>query len=239
MSPPAHSEQFLTWGEQTISYELSFEPRKDLAITVHPDLRVTVRAPDTKPTAKINQRVQAKRAWIARQLRDFEQYLPLPTPRRFVSGETHWYLGRQYRLRLIAGPPSVRCSAGRLIVSVPNPAATSSVKRTLDAWYDRRAHAVFGERLVEVQGTLRRLARVTPRLKVQRMLRRWGSCTPRGTVTLNTELVRAPKACVDYVILHELCHLLVPTHSPAFFCLLASYMPDWESRRKRLNRIRP
>lgn len=235
---PARSRNALTWGERTIDYELSLEDRNDLAITVHPDLRVTVRAPQTKTAEIIDWRLQAKRSWIARQLRDFEQYHPLPEPRRFVGGETHWYLGRQYRLRLISGPPTVRCSAGRLIVSSRRPEVTNSVEKALNAWYELRAWVVFTERFAEVQRTVRRFRRLAPQLRMRRMKKRWGSCTPSGTVTLNTELIRASKACIDYVIVHELCHLIVPAHSPRFFRLLDSCMPDWERRRARLNQVR-
>jgi len=228
----------LTWGERTIPYELLVENRKDLSITVHPDLRVTVRAPHSKAPSVIQSRLQAKRSWIARQLRDFEQYHPLPEARRFVSGETHWYLGRQYRLRVVKGPPSLRCLAGRITVSVSQPERAVSVKSELDAWYRLRAHAVFAERLNEIQRTARKLRGLDPKLRVRKMEKRWGSCSPRGTITLNTELIRAPKACIDYVIVHELCHLLVPSHSRRFFQAMETCLPDWEKRRARLNQVR-
>jgi predicted metal-dependent hydrolase len=238
MAAASQSEQVLRWGERTISYHLSLEHRGDLTITVHPDLRVTVRAPDSKSTDKIQRRVHAKRAWIVRQLDDFQQYHPLPEPRRFVAGETHWYLGRQYRLRLANGPPSVRVSAGRIIVAVRDPAISSSVVAMLQEWYKARARIVFGERLGEILQGMRRFSRTNPRLRVRAMKVRWGSCTPNGTITLNTELVRASKSSIDYVIVHELCHLIVPTHSPRFFRLLDNCMPEWRKQRERLNRIR-
>jgi predicted metal-dependent hydrolase len=235
---PVRSRHALMWGSQRIAYELTVEDRSDLAITVQPDLRVIVRAPTRKSVEIIEQRIHARGSWIARQLRAFEQYHPLAVQRRFVSGETHWYLGRQYRLRVIDGPQSVRWPAGRLVVAVPRPELVCSVEKALQAWYDMRARVVFAERLAEVQRSTRRLRELAPRLRVQRMEKRWGSCTPRGTITLNTELVRAPKACIDYVIVHELCHFIVPTHSPRFFRVLDTCMPDWESRRQRLNRVR-
>jgi predicted metal-dependent hydrolase len=235
---PARLGKLLFWGEREIPYELSVEKRNDLAITVHPDLRVTVRAPEGKPLESVNERLQAKRSWIARQLRDFEQYHPLPTPRRFVGGETHWYLGRQYRLRLVSGPPSVRCSSGHLIVSLFRPGSPASVKKELNAWYDMRARVVFGERLAEVLHNVHKFRDLAPQLKIRQMEKRWGSCTSRGTVTLNTELVRASKMCIDYVLVHELCHLIVPAHSLRFFNLLDNCMPDWRRRRNRLNQVR-
>jgi predicted metal-dependent hydrolase len=162
----------------------------------------------------------------------------LPAARRYVGGETHWYLGRQYRLRLLSGSPRVRCSAGRLNVSVRNTEASISIRKTLDAWYDERARIVFAERLAEIQRTVRQFRGLAPQLRVRRMEKRWGSCTPRGTVTLNTELIRASKASIDYVLVHELCHLVVPAHSPRFFRLLDNCMPDWKRRRERLNQVR-
>lgn len=228
----------LTWGERTIAYELSLEDRNDMTITVYPDLRVTVRAPNTKPARMIEERLQAKRSWIVRQLRDLEQYHPASPPRQFVGGETHWYLGRQYRLRLISGAPSVRCSAGRLIVSVYSPEQSGSIEKALKAWYELRARVVFAERLAEVQCTIRPLRKVVPRLRMRWMKKRWGSCTPTGTVTLNIELIHASKASIDYVIVHELSHLIVPAHSAKFFRILDSCMPDWEHRRRRLNQVR-
>lgn len=234
-SSQAVIRDIFSWGGRAIAYELTVERRNDLAITVHPDLRVTVRAPDSKPMELIRRRLRAKSAWIAKQIREFEGYLPLPTRRRFIAGETHRYLGRQYRLRLATGAHSVTCGAGQLVVNVPDPERPDVVEQVLNRWYAVRANAVFGERLSEVQRCVGRLSKLDVNLRVRRMKRRWGSCAPSGTVTLNIELVRAPKTCIDYVIVHELCHLLVPAHSPRFFELLRTCLPDWERRRARLN----
>lgn len=226
----------LASGNRTIPYTLTVEPRRDLAITVHPDLRVTVRAPETKSTDLVESRIRARRAWIARQLDEFEAYHPLPVPKRFVSGETLWYLGRQYVLKVSKGRVSVRTASGRLSVSVGNPSSRVAVRRAVERWYLDRARAVFGERLGVVTSRARALRGLTPQLRVRRMKRRWGSCTKSGTITLNPELLKVPKACIDYVIAHELCHVLVPDHSARFYHLLEECMPDWRLRRARLSR---
>jgi predicted metal-dependent hydrolase len=225
----------LIWDRREIPYELTFESTRDLVITVHPDLRVTVRAPDSKPLVQIERRLLAKRAWIARQLRELEAFQPAPAQPRFISGETHRYLGRQYRLKVSYGPRSVRCFGGRLIVVVPHPKARGEVERTLHAWYAARARVVFAERITAVRSRVHRLSDLDPVVRVSRMQRRWGSCGPNGTITLNTELVRAPKRCIDYVIIHELCHLVVPTHSSRFYALLSECLPEWKETRARLN----
>jgi predicted metal-dependent hydrolase len=225
----------VVWAGQVIPYDLTVEDRRDLAVTVHPDLRVTVRAPITKPLELIEQRINAKRVWIARQVRELEQYLPLPTPRRFISGETHWYLGRQYRLKLGRGVPTVTCFAGRLTVTVPQPEDIGAVRETFDRWYSKRAKAVFSERLEVVQRTVRELRVLRPTLRIRLMKQRWGSFAASGAITLNTDLIRVPKGCIDYVVVHELCHFFEPRHSRRFFRLLETFMPDWQDRRRRLN----
>jgi len=224
-----------TWGERTFRYDLLLEDRRDLTISVLPDLRVTVRAPRGKSMTLIEGRVHARRPWIARQLRELERYHPLPLPRRFIAGETHWYLGRQYRLTIRAGETSVVAFAGRIVVTVPRPDEPPQIKRALEQWYAGRARAVFESRLADVQKTVPSLRRLEVTMRVRRMTRRWGSCAPSGLVTLNSELIRAPKTCIDYVVVHELCHLVVPSHSSKFYRLLRRCMPDWESRRQALN----
>lgn len=211
--------------------------RRTLEIAVHPDLRVEVTAPLAALDEKIHALVRKRAAWIQRQLAAFEELRPLPVPRRFVGGETHRYLGRQYRLRLTRGrPESVRLSGAFLHVVTTAPRNRQRVRTLLEDWYSRRAHVVLGERLVECASHARTARLPLPTLVVRKMVRRWGSCTAAGRVILNVELVKAPAACIDYVITHELCHLKAMHHGPDFWRLLTRVMPDWESRRLRLDR---
>lgn len=214
------------------------ECRTGLTITVRPDLRVIVRAPAHRTIEQITHRVAARRSWVVRQLRAFEAYHPLPAPRRFVAGETHWYLGRQYRLRLVkCSSVRVSCSAGHILVSIPHPRRPADVERALQRWYSIRARLLFVARLHDIQRRLPLLRALKFTLRVRRLKHRWGSCSVNNTVTLNSELIRVPSACIDYVIVHELCHVMVPSHSPRFYRLLRSCMSDWEDRRLRLNRV--
>ena len=227
----------MSWGRQRFQYEVTIEARRDLKITVHPDLRVAVRAPEGRSIGEVELLVGAKRSWIAKQLREFAQLHPQPVVRRYVSGETHLYLGRQYVLRVEGGPPSVRVAAGRIVVTVHRPESTSAVRRTLDAWYLERARRIFGRQIDELLNQTVRLSNRPIRLRVRKMARRWGSCSPAGTITLNPNLVQAPAACVQYVVAHELCHLLVHDHSSRFFLQLERMVPDWENKKTRLNRF--
>ena len=221
------------WGTKRIDFVLQRESRRDLVISVHPDLRVHVRAPAERSVEHVLQRVDARRGWIARQLRDFEQLLPLPAP-RFLSGETVYYLGREYRLRIESGPDNVLLTRGHLLVTTRKRRCRNLVRDLVAQWYHERAREVFLKRVEMIRKTTSLLALVVPQLRVSRMARRWGSCSPRGTITVNPSLVQAAIPCVDYVLTHELVHLLEPSHSPRFYRLLTRAMPEWESRKERL-----
>lgn len=224
----------LTYGTDTIRYEVHFlASRQTLAIEVHPDSRVLVRAPVDCPEALIAERVRKRAAWISRQLAEFERYRPRTPARQYVNGESHLYLGRQYRLKLISGQPaSVKLTRGQLLVMLPGEPEPERVKSLLHRWYLDRARAVFTEvldaSLLHFKGVEQ------PRLIVRAMQSRWGSLSRAGSMTLNVNLVRAPRACIEYVVTHELCHTKHRDHDAQFFRLLGQVMPDWEQRKQRL-----
>jgi len=224
----------LTWGTDTIRYEVRFlASRQTLAIEVHPDSRVLVRAPVDCPEALIAERVQKRAAWISRQLAEFERYRPRTPARQYINGESHLYLGRQYRLKLAEGDSaSVKLTRGQLLVSLPGKPEPERVKTLLHRWYLDRARAVFTEVL---DASLLRFKGVEqPRLIVRAMQSRWGSLSRAGTMTLNLNLVRAPRPCIEYVVTHELCHTRHRDHDARFFKLLGQVMPDWGQRKQRL-----
>ena len=224
------------WGRTRIAYEYRYAERKTLAITVHPDLRVTVIAPHGAEPEVIRDKVRKRGPWIHRQWRELELYLPKQPPRRFVNGESHRYLGRQYRLRAERGAhDSVKCRRGYFRVTSRGEPSPERSKRMLDRWYYDHAERIFRDRLEACHERARREGIPRPALKIRRMQKRWGSCSPDGRITLNLELIKAPKDCIDYVIMHELCHLKEAHHGPRFWALLGRVMPDFEVRRKQLN----
>ena len=224
----------LTYGTETIRYEVRFlASRQTLAIEVHPDSRVLVRAPVDCPEPLIAERVQKRAAWICRQLAEFTRYRPRTPARQYVNGESHLYLGRQYRLKLAEGDSaSVKITRGQLLVTLPGAPEPVRVMALLHRWYLDRARAVFTEVLA---ASLEHFKEVDqPRLIVRKMKSRWGSLSRAGTMTLNVNLVRAPRPCIEYVVSHELCHIRHRDHDARFFKLLAQVMPDWEQRKQRL-----
>jgi len=190
-----------------------------------------VRAPIDCAEGVIAERVRRRASWISKQIAHFQRFSPRTPPRQYVSGETHLYLGRQYRLKLIPGEAdSVKMTRGQLIVTLAGEPDPERVKDLLHRWYLDHARLVFGE----VLGARLPRGYPQPRLIVRAMQSRWGSLSQAGTMTLNANLVRAPRACIEYVVAHELCHLKHRDHNASFFRLLGRVMPDWEKRKQRL-----
>ncbi|MDP4027979.1 MAG: SprT family zinc-dependent metalloprotease [Gallionella sp.] len=226
--------QEIVFGTETIGYEIRFLPtRRTLGIEVHPDMSVVVRAPADCDPATIRDRVGKRASWISKQLTNFERYSPRTPARQYVSGETHLYLGRQYRLKVVAGEPaSVKMNRGNLVLILSDKADPDRVKALLHRWYLDHARQIFIDVLDEFIPRFKGHQR--PRLIVRAMQSRWGSLSPSGTMTLNANLVRTPRPCIEYVVAHELCHLKHRDHNTSFFRLLRQVMPDWEKRKQRL-----
>ncbi|MCP5547762.1 MAG: M48 family metallopeptidase [Akkermansiaceae bacterium] len=225
----------MTYGSERIDFLLSRRARKTLAITVHPDLRVEVVAPmDADETAILN-RVRARARWILRQRRQFLSWMPKPIPRRYRSGETHRYLGRQYRLRIVKSETTgVSLRTGFIEIHQQETQDVATARKLLDQWFRQQAERRFRRELDKASKRLAVYHLPAPTLRLLRMPKRWGSCTAKGEILLNPELIKTPGACVEYVILHELCHLKHPNHSAAFFRMLDAVLPDWRERKQRL-----
>lgn len=230
----------LQYGTTTIEYDLSFTERRTLGITVHPDLTVTVVAPSGSSLDAVERKLKNRASWIVKRQQEFEQYLPHIPPRQYLSGETHLYLGKQYRLKVIEDPvKAVKLTRGRFFIHTPAKTDRATLKQQLDDWYRARASQVFDEQLA---ACMKRVTFVgiteTPPLHIKTMQKRWGSCTSAGAILLNLKLIQVPKPLIDYLIIHELCHLKVHNHSRAFYDLLDKVLPDWPERRERLNRVK-
>lgn len=233
-STDLHSVQY---GSQSILFALEYCPRKTLAIEVHPDRSVIVKAPPDATLPAIEAKVSRRAAWIVKQQRQFDRYAtPLPPPDS-VSGEGYRYLGRQYRLKLIESDiDRVRLWQGRLEIHTPELQNNQWVKKKIDNWYRDRATKIFGERYQDCTQLVAPYDIEHNRgFELRTMKKRWGSCTPSGKIFLNPQLVSAPKDCIDYVIVHELCHIRIHNHSPNFYKLLETILPDWKSRKDLLN----
>ena len=221
-----------------IDYRARYTARKTLAISVHPDGNVEVVAPEGTSKAAIEERLRRRASWVLQQQRYFEHFQPRTPKRRFIAGETHLYLGRQYRLKVLeADEDCVRLKGGYFLVSVDGRATTEHVASLLAQWYRAHASSKLSQRFEIVTTRFGRVLPIRPSLSIRPMKRRWGSYSGRGRITLNPDLVRAPMPCIDYVIGHELAHARHPNHGHSFFDLLSQMMPDWEQRKSALERM--
>lgn len=215
-------------------YELFYTDRKTLGIKVYPDTSVKVFAPIDTDLPIIEQHLKAKRKWIEKQQRSFRSYLPATPARQYIGGESFLYLGKQYMLKIEPSTAEeVKLYQGRLVVKTLNPEATH-IKKLLQQWYIARATILFNKLFEEQFYLFKRFGLEKPVLQIKKMEKRWGSCTPQQKIILNPELIKAPVACINYVILHELCHLVHHNHSKAFYQLLENFMPDWKKYKQLL-----
>jgi predicted metal-dependent hydrolase len=207
-----------------------------LLIKVHPDGRVVASVPAETPEQAVLSALKKRSRWIYQQLRDFRAQQAHVIPRQYVSGESHYYLGKQYQLKVIEAPilpQKVKMLRGCIEVTVRYKSA-EKVKSVLDDWYRERARDVFKRRLdVLVPQTL--WVNERPPIRLRAMQTQWGNCSAKGCLTLNPWLVKAPSECIDYVLLHELCHVAEHNHSEAFYRLMGQVMPGWEKVKKRLD----
>lgn len=226
------------YGDEDIPFERikRLNVMSKILIKVHPDCRVVVLAPEPTDNETVLNAVKKRGRWIYEQLRDFRKQLQYTTPRQYISGESHYYLGKQYLLKVIEAPnqvQGVKLLRGKLEVTVRSKTA-EKVKELLSDWYKSRAKETFAKRL---EAVMEQALWVTerPPLRTLTMQTQWGSCSPNGRITLNPNLVKAPRDCIDYVILHELCHIAEHNHSDRFYRLMNQVMPGWEPTKERLD----
>lgn len=241
MNVPIHEQGkalSFQYGDEFICFERIKRPlvSKKILIKVHPDCRVVVSAPSDADDETVIAAVKKRSRWIYQQLRDFRQQLEHVTARQYVSGESHYYLGKQYLIKVSVSPndkQTVKLSRGKLDVIVHSQSAVK-VKQLLADWYKARAKEVFAKRL---DAMLEQALWVSnkPPLRMLTMQTQWGSCSPQGRLTLNPHLVKAPRECIDYVILHELCHIAEHNHSEKFYRLMEQVMPNWQKVKTRLD----
>lgn len=232
-------QHYVQYGEQIIEYTIVRRERGTLEIAVEPNSTVVVAAPTAAPLEAIADKVRKRGAWVRRQQRFFAQFLPQTPQRLFVPGETHLYLGRRYRLRVVSAVgPSVKLTRGFITVESVDHERPELTRELVQNWYGTRAQVKFAERLEFNLLRFPEPEAFRPRRLIIRQLRqRWGSMSPTCQLLLNRRLIEAPVDGIDYVITHELCHIAEPSHDPAFFHLLARVLPDWRQRKDRLERV--
>jgi predicted metal-dependent hydrolase len=210
---------------------------KNLHLGVYPpNGRVRVAAPLVVSDEAVRLAVIGKLGWIKRQQAKFEAQ-PRQSQREMVNGESHYFLGQRYRLRVLAytGPPRIRCSGADFLDLFVRPETTVEQRqRVLEDWYREQLRGRIPALLEQWQPVLGVAA---AEWGIRKMKTRWGSCNIRARrVWFNLELAKKPARCLEYVVVHELVHLLERNHNARFKALMEQHLPTWRACREELNR---
>ena len=233
-----YRKQNLQYGNESIPYRVFFVApfRHKIKIEVLPNGSVQVIAPEATSLSSIKKAVQKRARWLYQQYSKIKRQQHHVLPREYVSGESHFYLGRRYLLKMInvkTIQPHVKLTRGQIQVRTRS-RQPEIIKALLNDWYRDHAEQVFERRLEALVSNISWL-NAPPPWKIRRMKKQWGSCSPKGVLTLNPLLVKAPRECIDYVILHELCHLKEHNHSRNYYRWLSRLCPRWEITKARLD----
>jgi len=229
---------FIEYGSSRINFNLVYADRKTITIKVHPDNTVEVMSPKSSALELIKNKVKTKASWIIKQQDFFLTFHPLTPTRKYLSGETHLYLGKQYRLKLIkSNDKLVKLKSGYIEIHTPDTKNNIKVEKMLKNWYKDKADTHFHRLFSKCIEETKIFKNKSPLLKYRWMSKRWGSCDNKGIIHLNTELIKANKQYIEYVIIHELCHLIHNNHSCNFYNLLEQHVPDWKNTKNKLERL--
>lgn len=241
MSPEQHS---LPYGTRELVFQLNYSARRrTVGITILPNGSITVTAPTNTPVEKVLAAVQRRASWIVRQQQFFATIPAASIAREYVAGETHRYLGRQYRLRILepdapgAAAEGVKLRGAYLEVYTHKPQVPAHTRQLVETWFLDHARKRLAERYNHCTEAVHRYGITAPSWQLRTMPTRWGSYTSSGRILLNPRLIQAPTACIDYLIIHELCHVAHPHHGPDFYQLLTRLLPNWPFLRERLNQV--
>jgi len=229
----------VVYGSLTAPYRVFASDRVTgrIRIHVHADGTIKVERPNECSASEVKTAVQRRARWIFDSLKRVSTSRIHVQPKEYVGGETWFYLGRRYRLKIkkARGEPNVKLNRGHLALTLPV-VDKAAVKQRLRSWYRLRARDYLMRRLALITAKISWLETV-PQIKFISMKFRWGSCSPQGAITINPALVRAPRHCIDYVLMHEICHLKEHNHSKKFYSLLQKHCPDWVKTKAELDQL--
>jgi predicted metal-dependent hydrolase len=220
----------------TVAYKIKYSRRRSIGIIVTPDDGVIVRAPWRTPSNLIEKFVREKSVWINKHLENYSEMVRL---NHYSPAEKKSILlrGREYRL-IVAGADRNLITVGdeEITVHIKSPDDPLSVSKLLDTWYKRLALKHIISTLEEIFVRYNAYGFAPTGVSVRVMKRRWGSCSSKGKITINSELVKLDDQYLEYVILHELCHLRHHNHSQAYYKLLSEVYPNWKETRNELRK---
>lgn len=223
-----------------IAYDLVLKPVKNINLRIRTDGSVVVSASPERAIEAIDRFVASKAAYIEKCQSQFAQIALLDSSQKqYVSGESFSLLGRALRLMVHEDSKESVLSDGvylHLYVKDKNDRARK--ERLVTRFYHEQCTDVFGNIVDETYQIFRKYGVAKPELRIRNMKTRWGTCLPKkGVISLTSQLIEAPRSCIEYVVLHEYCHFLIANHTKAFYLQIAAFMPDWKQRKEELERI--
>ena len=225
--------QEFNYGQYNYEYFVEFDERKSLAIEIRPDMRIIVKAPTGISLDEIEDFLERKWRWLDKNLAEVKKLYKSHHKREYISGESYYYLGRQYLLLVEKGADVVKLERGKLRICTTKDLRDSKHnQKLLDDWYARRRNFIFKQ---EFLAALKLFDfGVIPRLGVRSMQKRWGSHKADGQILLNPRLIEAPREAIYYVCVHELCHRISLKHDKLFYEEMNKRLPGWRKVKQSL-----
>ncbi|KYD07958.1 hypothetical protein B4102_0592 [Heyndrickxia sporothermodurans] len=229
----------ISYSNKRIDFTIERKNVKNINLNIKPDMTIQVSANEKVPLDFIYDFVKSKGAWIVKNIKTFEEVMPHKrSEREYVSGESFRYLGKQYRLRVekTIDEEMVKYFRGFIYLYVKDLQNFQRKEKLMADWYREKSKKIFQQSLDKMSESMKKYGVGKPSLDFRSMKARWGSALiEKNTILLNTELIKAPKHCIDYVVLHELIHFKYNDHSDNFYNMLFTLMPDWQKRKAILD----
>lgn len=224
----------LTYGTTNIAFDVIFKKRKTMEIAVEPPNIITVTAPIGTTEDEILKKVQGKGSWIIQKIYSFKHMQYRHINREFVNGESFMYLGRNYSLQIEVDStiknPEVKLYRGKFIVKAISK-KDEDIRNAMEQWYRDKSKEVIGSRVKYYQ---KFFSKEPIDIRIKEQKKRWGSCTSKNELLFNWRCIMAKSNALDYIVVHEMCHMYHKDHSKEFWELVASVLPDYEVRKEWL-----
>jgi predicted metal-dependent hydrolase len=229
------SETIILNGRE-VTYELVRKAVKNINLRIRSDCSVSVSANNSVPTSVIGEFLRKKADYVLTAIDKYAERAKYAiTEHSYVSGESFRYLGKELRLKLAQGKNKVTSDGVYLYLTVPDTNSVEAKSKQIIRWYEQRCREMFPRLIMELYPTFRKYGVAEPKLMLRDMSSRWGTCQPKcGIITLNKRLIKTPRNCIEYVVMHEFIHFLQHNHSKKFYDLLSTLMPDWRERKNAL-----
>jgi predicted metal-dependent hydrolase len=220
-----------------IKYSITYSRRRSIGISIKPDSTVTVHAPYRTSQRRIEQLIISKSAWINKHLENFKSSVRINDNHPPRNGSYILLNGKRHLINISSSSRTrITIKEENIFIGLKDPADHGMTGRVLDKWIKERAEIVFHDRFYSILATYKDYNFKPTELRVRALKRRWGSCTTKGCITLSSELIKLDDIFLEYVILHELCHLKHHNHGKEFYLLLSEVFPEWKKVRSELKR---